>query len=64
MAVVLCPTALLHVCCVGAAAAAAAAVFGATEFVGEPVETEEMAPVWMKTSDIPYQQMWADDVFW
>lgn len=31
---------------------------------GEPTESEEMAPKWFKVSDIPYSQMWPDDVFW
>lgn len=43
------------VCCV---------VFGATEFSGEPLETEEMAPVWVPVTEIPYDRMWADDLYW
>jgi len=35
-----------------------------TEWEGEPVETEEMAPKWFKLSDIPYDQMWHDDRYW
>jgi len=31
---------------------------------GEPVETEEMAPQWFKTNDIPYHEMWDDDSLW
>ena len=31
---------------------------------GEPVETEEMKPQWFLYSDIPYENMWADDVHW
>lgn len=31
---------------------------------GEPVESEEMAPQWYKISDIPYTEMWQDDIHW
>lgn len=31
---------------------------------GEPHETEEMAPQWFNVSDIPYTQMWDDDIVW
>ncbi len=34
------------------------------EWEGEPIETEEMAPKWFKVIDIPYTQMWQDDLFW
>jgi len=30
----------------------------------EPKETEEMKPEWFPFKDIPYEQMWADDVYW
>lgn len=30
----------------------------------EPRETEEMAPRWFKLSEIPYTQMWDDDIVW
>ena len=39
-------------------------VFEATEYVGEPVETEEMTPMWYDVSSIPFAQMWNDDSFW
>lgn len=35
-----------------------------TEWEGEPVETEEMAPQWFKVSEIPYDDMWQDDRYW
>ena len=35
-----------------------------TEWEGEPEETEEMAPCWFATSEIPYDQMWQDDRYW
>lgn len=31
---------------------------------GEPHETEEMAPQWFKISEIPYTEMWGDDIVW
>jgi 8-oxo-dGTP diphosphatase len=39
-------------------------VFLATEWKGEPMETEEMAPTWFKVAEIPYDQMWIDDKHW
>lgn len=36
----------------------------ATEWEGEPVETEEMAPEWFTVDTIPYDQMWQDDIYW
>lgn len=34
------------------------------QWQGEPVKTEEMAPKWFKITDIPYADMWQDDIFW
>ncbi len=31
---------------------------------GEPIETEEMKPMWVKTNSIPYDRMWADSIHW
>ena len=31
---------------------------------GEPIETEEMAPQWFHFTDIPYDEMWQDDILW
>ena len=39
-------------------------VFVATEFSGVPTETDEAIPLWTPVSDIPYEQMWADDAVW
>lgn len=39
-------------------------VFTATEWDGEPHETEEMRPQWFKLDEIPYDDMWADDPLW
>lgn len=38
--------------------------FIATEWEGEPTESEEMAPQWFKIPDIPYANMWSDDKYW
>lgn len=38
--------------------------FICTEWRGDPKETEEMAPQWFKKSEIPYNQMWQDDIVW
>ena len=39
-------------------------VFTATGCRGEPRETDEATPLWTRTSEIPYQEMWADDRLW
>ena len=39
-------------------------VFTATEFEGEPHETEEMCPTWFAMQDLPYQQMFQTDRIW
>ncbi len=39
-------------------------VYFCDEWQGDPSETEEMKPEWFKISDIPYEQMWADDKLW
>jgi mutator protein MutT len=39
-------------------------VYITTEWEGEPIETEEMAPRWFALGDIPYHEMWQDDEFW
>ena len=38
--------------------------FVATAWEGEPQETEEMAPKWFKIDEIPFAQMWQDDILW
>ena len=38
--------------------------FIATEWEGEPRETEEMAPKWFNVGEIPYEKMWQDDILW
>jgi 8-oxo-dGTP pyrophosphatase MutT (NUDIX family) len=39
-------------------------VYFALTWDGEPSESEEMNPEWYKVADIPYAQMWPDDIFW
>lgn len=39
-------------------------IFSAAEFSGEPRETEEMKPQWFEISEIPYEAMWPDDIYW
>lgn len=40
------------------------AVFVVTVFDGQPKATEEAVPFWCGVDQIPYDQMWADDVLW
>ncbi|KAL4447711.1 hypothetical protein ABPG75_004930 [Micractinium tetrahymenae] len=39
-------------------------VFRVTAFEGTPAASDEMEPLWFRPEDVPYQNMWADDVFW
>jgi len=39
-------------------------LFVASEWTGEPCESEEMAPMWFPKSEIPFTQMWQDDAYW
>ena len=39
-------------------------IFSTSKFDGEPIETEEMRPKWFSIEDIPYNEMWADDIYW
>ncbi len=39
-------------------------VFLGKNIIGEPVETEEMQPFWFHKDEIPYSQMWEDDIYW
>ncbi len=40
------------------------AVYLADHWIGEPVETEEVAPAWFRRDAIPYPGMWADAPYW
>lgn len=39
-------------------------VFRASGLRGEPVETDEGAPLWTRLDAIPYHEMWEDDELW
>ncbi len=39
-------------------------VYVVREWVGEPQETEEMAPEWCAVAKIPYEHMWPADCHW
>lgn len=39
-------------------------VFLAQKWIGNPEESEEMAPKWFKATEIPYKEMWDDDKYW
>ncbi len=39
-------------------------IFRATEFTGDPIETDEMKPQWFAVDEIPFKDMWVDDAYW
>lgn len=39
-------------------------VFRADQFSGSPTETDEAIPLWTPTAQIPFHEMWADDIHW
>ena len=39
-------------------------VFFCDEWEGEPRESEEMTPRWFVADEIPYDEMWQDDILW
>ncbi len=39
-------------------------VYFSEEWDGTPEETEEMKPAWFSVEDVPFDQMWPDDIFW
>ncbi len=39
-------------------------IFFLEKWQGEPMETEEMKPRWCKIDEIPYGDMWIDDILW
>jgi 8-oxo-dGTP diphosphatase len=39
-------------------------IFSADDFEGNPVETDEAIPMWFPLDQIPYHEMWADDILW
>ena len=39
-------------------------VFFTEKWQGEPVESEEMKPEWYSYDELPYKEMWLDDIYW
>jgi len=39
-------------------------IFRASDYRGEPSETEEAVPLWTPLDAIPYEEMWEDDRVW
>jgi len=39
-------------------------VYFVEKWNGEPTESEEMNPKWFSIKDIPFKNMWPDDIFW
>lgn len=39
-------------------------IFRAREHMGQPTESEEMKPKWFPFDEIPYSEMWPDDIHW
>src|SRR3990167_4664607 len=39
-------------------------IFKINDFLGEPRESEEMKPQWFKFDEVPFQEMWPDDLYW
>jgi 8-oxo-dGTP diphosphatase/2-hydroxy-dATP diphosphatase len=39
-------------------------LFKGNNFIGVPAESEEMIPKWFSVNEIPYEQMWSDDIHW
>lgn len=39
-------------------------IFKSDAFSGEPTESEEMKPQWWNISEIPFKDMWPDDIHW
>ncbi|MGC1480322.1 MAG: 8-oxo-dGTP diphosphatase [Chthoniobacterales bacterium] len=39
-------------------------VFTANDCEGDLIETDEAKPIWTRVAEIPFGEMWADDVHW
>lgn len=39
-------------------------VFRVEDYSGDPAETEEMCPQWFHVDEIPFKDMWPDDLYW
>ena len=48
----------------GVAEAMEVHVFRTEDWTGEPAESDEMRPRWFEQTEIPFDEMWADDRYW
>jgi len=39
-------------------------IFKINNYLGVPTESEEMKPQWFNVSEIPFKEMWPDDIYW
>lgn len=39
-------------------------LFEIKDYLGEPIETDEMKPKWFDVEDLPWNEMWSDDPIW
>lgn len=39
-------------------------IFKSDSFLGDPTESEEMKPQWFDINEIPFKEMWPDDIYW
>lgn len=39
-------------------------IFKTRNFSGEPTESDEMKPQWWDIDEIPFKEMWPDDIYW
>lgn len=39
-------------------------IFLINEYSGKIIETDEIKPLWFDLDKIPYENMWADDIYW
>lgn len=39
-------------------------IFKSDNFLGQPTESEEMKPQWFHIDEIPFKEMWPDDIYW
>jgi len=39
-------------------------IFSIDDYSGELIETEEMKPQWFDVGDLPWDEMWSDDIYW
>jgi 8-oxo-dGTP diphosphatase/2-hydroxy-dATP diphosphatase len=39
-------------------------IFKSDNFLGEPIESDEMKPQWFNINEIQFKEMWPDDIYW